>query len=170
MSATGRFPYDAAFDRNIGWLTNWEQLALRGKAVAIAEMGGVGGVHLLTLARLGIGAFSIADLDVFEFANFNRQVGATLQTVGRPKVEVLEDMALAINPEIQIRRFDAGVTLANIDDFLAGTDLFVDGLDFFADRYQTFERLPALNNWEFQPSLRPRSAWELPTYLLAGAQ
>jgi len=125
------FAYEQAFDRNIGWVTEWEQQALRGKRVAIAGMGGVGGVHLLTLVRLGIGAFNIADLDVFEIANFNRQVGATAATVGRPKVDVLAEMALAINPDLDIRRFPAGVDAANTDDFLAGVDLFVDGFDFF---------------------------------------
>jgi len=146
METPRQFPYDLAFDRNLGWITDWEQLALRSKRVAIAGMGGVGGVHLLTLARLGIGAFNIADLDVFEFANFNRQVGATVRTVGRAKVEALEEMALAINPELQIRRFDAGVTPANIDDFLAGADLFVDGFDFFVIdvRRQVFARAAEL--------------------------
>jgi molybdopterin/thiamine biosynthesis adenylyltransferase/nitroreductase len=131
MNESCTFPYDLAFDRNLGWVTDWEQLALRAKCVAIAGMGGVGGVHLLTLARLGIGAFVIADFDSFEFANFNRQVGATVPTVGRPKALVLEEMALAINPELRIRRFDAGVTPETIDAFLDGADLFVDGLDFF---------------------------------------
>jgi hypothetical protein len=59
------FAYAPAFDRNIGWVTEWEQQALRAKRVAIAGMGGVGGIHLLSLARLGIGRFSIADLDAF---------------------------------------------------------------------------------------------------------
>ena len=94
-------------------------------------MGGVGGVHLLALARLGIGSFTIADFDQFEFANFNRQIGAILPTIGRDKTAVLEEMALAINPEIRLRRFDAGVTPATVDDFLRDADLFVDGFDFF---------------------------------------
>src|ERR1700675_3347793 len=95
-----RFRFSAAFDRNIGWLTDWEQQALRNKRVAIAGMGGVGGFHLLTLARLGIGAFNIADLDRFEIPNFNRQIGATMDSLDRPKAEVLGEMALAINPQI----------------------------------------------------------------------
>ena len=61
------FPYDEAFSRNLGWVAPWEQQALRAKRVAIAGMGGVGGVHLLTLARFGVGGASIADLDRFEF-------------------------------------------------------------------------------------------------------
>ena len=69
-----QFDYAIAFSRNIGWLTEAEQQTLRGKRVAIAGMGGVGGFHLLTLARLGIEKFTIADLDTFELANFN-QIG-----------------------------------------------------------------------------------------------
>ncbi|HSG22550.1 MAG TPA: ThiF family adenylyltransferase, partial [Azonexus sp.] len=68
------FNYDEAFSRNIGWVTEAEQQRLRQSRVAIGGLGGVGGVHLLTLARLGIGRFTIADFDVFDVVNFNRQV------------------------------------------------------------------------------------------------
>lgn len=128
---TIKFPYNAAFDRNIGWLTEWEQLALRGKRIAIAGMGGVGGVHLLTLARFGIGAFNIADFDCFDIVNFNRQIGANTETIGRPKIDVLSEMVLSINPEIKLNRFENGVNSENIDDFLKDVDVFVDGFDFF---------------------------------------
>ena len=131
MSTTSEFNYNAAFERNLGWLTEAEQLALRGKRVAIAGMGGVGGVHLITLARLGIGAFHIADFDEFSLANFNRQIGANMQTIDRPKAKVLEEMALAINPELRITRFDEGVNADNMESFLKDVDLFVDGFDFF---------------------------------------
>ncbi|BBB59506.1 hypothetical protein UNDKW_1233 [Undibacterium sp. KW1] len=70
------FDYDQAFSRNLGWFTEAEQAQLRGKKAAIAGMGGVGGAHLLTLARLGIGAFHIADFDQFDLPNMNRQAGA----------------------------------------------------------------------------------------------
>lgn len=125
------FCYEEAFSRNLGWLTEWEQQALRGKCVAIAGMGGVGGSHLLTLARLGIGAFRIADLDRFELANFNRQTGATIDTLNRPKVDVMAEKARQINPELQITCFDHGVDENNLDEFLSGADLYVDSLDFF---------------------------------------
>lgn len=125
------FSYDQAFSRNIGWMTAWEQDALRRKRVAIAGMGGVGGIHLLTLARLGIGAFNIADFDRFELANFNRQMGASRPTLGRPKAAVLAEMARDVNPELDLRIFDQGVSPENLDLFLDGADLFIDGLDFF---------------------------------------
>lgn len=145
------FDYDRAFSRNIGWVTEQEQQILRGKRVAIAGMGGVGGFHLLTLARLGIGHFNIADLDVFEVENFNRQAGAMLSSVGQPKVSVLADMARDINPDAQLRTFPGGVNAANLDDFFRDVDLYVDGLDFFAFAareavfaYCAQHRIPAL--------------------------
>ena len=95
---TGPFSYREAFDRNLGWFTEDEQERLRGKTIAIAGMGGVGGVHLLTLARLGVAGFHIADLDSFELANFNRQVGATMSTIGEGKTSVLARMAQGHQP------------------------------------------------------------------------
>lgn len=126
------FDYDEAFSRNLGWVTAAEQKRLQIKRVALAGLGGVGGSHLLTLARLGIGAFHIADFDTFGLANFNRQAGASMATVGLPKLDALAEMALAINPDLQLARFPEGVTVEGIDTFLAGVDLYVDGLDYFA--------------------------------------
>ena len=127
-----RFAYDEAFSRNIGWVTVAEQRVLKSKRVAIAGLGGVGGAHLITLARLGVGAFRIADFDAFDLANFNRQSGALLSTLGRPKADVLAEMAKDINPELELQVFGEGVSATNLDRFLAGADLYVDGLDFFA--------------------------------------
>jgi len=132
MSIDAQFDYAQAFSRTFGWVTRAEQESLRGKRVAIAGMGGVGGIYLLTLSRLGIGAFSIADFDTFAMANFNRQAGATMSTLGKAKTEVMADMARDINPEADIRAFPEGVTKDNVGAFLEGVDLYVDGLDFFA--------------------------------------
>ena len=127
-----QFHYHDAFARNLGWLRLEEQESLRARRVAIAGMGGVGGGHLLALARLGIGGFTIADLDRFDLPNMNRQAGAFVSTLGKPKVETLAAMARDINPELRIRTFPGGVTPENLDAFLDGADLFVDGFDFFA--------------------------------------
>lgn len=126
------FDYDAAFSRNLGWVTEAEQQQLRSKCIAIAGLGGVGGSHLLTLARLGIGAFKLADFDTFDVPNFNRQAGAMVSTLGQPKVDVLQRMALDINPELKIATYPTGVDESNLDNFLQGVDLYVDSLDFFA--------------------------------------
>lgn len=126
------FRYADAFSRNIGWVAEHEQEILRHKRVAIAGLGGVGGIHLLTLARLGISNFNIADFDTFDIQNFNRQAGAMVSTLGARKIDVMSTQALDINPEISLRQFQQGVTEDNIDDFLNDVDLYVDGLDFFA--------------------------------------
>jgi molybdopterin/thiamine biosynthesis adenylyltransferase len=126
------FSYEQAFSRNIGWLTHREQELLRKKRVAIAGLGGVGGVHLLTLCRLGIGKFHLADFDSFDLANFNRQAGATVSTLGQSKLDVMIQQARDINPELDITGFADGVTQSNVEEFLQGVDLYIDGLDFFA--------------------------------------
>ncbi len=131
-STEASFKYEDAFSRTLGWVTEAELQVLRGKRVAIAGAGGAGGVHLLTLTRLGIGAFNISDFDSFEVVNFNRQAGAMMSTVGQPKVDVMERMAKDINPELDIRKFPQGVFAPNMDEFLDGVDLYVDSLDFFA--------------------------------------
>ncbi|MCG5535471.1 ThiF family adenylyltransferase [Ectothiorhodospira mobilis] len=127
-----RFDYGEAFQRTLGWITPEEQARLRRARVAIAGMGGVGGAHLLTLSRLGIGAFSLSDFDVFELHNMNRQAGARMDTLGRSKLEVMAEAALNINPELELRRFPEGVDATNAEAFLEGADVYVDGLDFFA--------------------------------------
>ena len=125
------FDYALAFSRNIGWLTREEQARLRRTRVAIAGVGGVGGSHALTLARLGVGAFTLADPDRFELANLNRQAGARLDTLGRSKAEVVAEMVRAINPEADVRILREGVDEASLDDFLDGAHVYLDGLDFF---------------------------------------
>jgi molybdopterin/thiamine biosynthesis adenylyltransferase len=131
ITETSAFSYEEAFSRHAGLLTRDEQEKLRRSRVAIIGMGGVGGIHLVTLARLGIGRFTIADPDTYELANFNRQYGANLRTLGRSKVTVMAEEALAINPQLDIRAFNEPITPANEADFLSEADLFVDGIDFF---------------------------------------
>lgn len=134
------FSYEKAFSRNIGWVTPQEQQILRNKRVALAGGGGVGGAHSLTLARLGVAKFHLADFDTFDIHNFNRQVGAMMSTVDQPKAEVLARMIRDINPEAEIKIFPEGVHKDNLREFLSGVDLYVDSLDFFAfdARQRTF--------------------------------
>ena len=126
------FNYSQAFSRNIGWVTVDEQNRLRNARAAIAGLGGVGGGHLLTLARLGIGNFTIADFDHFEVHNFNRQAGAMMSTVGQPKSDTLARMARDINPTADIRVFSEGVTPENVDAFLKDVDIYIDSIDYFS--------------------------------------
>ena len=121
-----------AFSRNIGLLTQAEQDKLANAKVAIPGMGGVGGVHLITMTRTGVGKFHIADFDTYDPVNINRQFGARVPDFGRSKMEVMKEQALSINPYLEIKEFHEGINDSNIDDFLDGVQVVIDGLDFFA--------------------------------------
>lgn len=84
----------------------------------IAGLGGVGGSYLLTMARLGIGRFAIADFDTFDLPNFNCQAGAFVSTLGKAKADVMAGMVRDINPTIDVNVFSDGVTTNNLARFL----------------------------------------------------
>ena len=125
------FDYDLAFSRNNGITSTQEQKRLQDATVAIAGMGGVGGDYLITLARAGVGNFKISDFDEFEVGNFNRQYGATMSSVGQPKMTVMHQLALDINPDSKIETYGEGINESNLDSFLTDVDVFVDAIEFF---------------------------------------
>lgn len=123
--------YRESFSRNIGLLSESEQEKLRGVCVAICGLGGVGGAYATTLARLGVGKFHIADFDVYEIPNLNRQSGAFHSTLGKSKASVMKKMILDINPEAEVTLFSEGMNLTNVDQFLKGVDAVADAIDFY---------------------------------------
>jgi hypothetical protein len=132
MTQIGPFSYAAAFSRNIGWVTESEQLRLKDCRVAIGGLGGVGGNHAITLARLGIGRFTITDLDTFDWPNLNRQAGAFASTMGQAKLDTMAANLADINPEVKLHLMPKGINPGNIDEFLDGADLYMDSLDIFS--------------------------------------
>jgi len=127
-----KFNYETAFSRNIGWVTEEEQQKLRNTRAAVGGLGGVGGDHSIVCARMGIGNFHISDLDDYDIANFNRQSGAMMSTVGQPKAAVMEKMLKDINPQATVKNFDSGINEENLEEFLDGVDIYIDSLDIFA--------------------------------------
>ncbi len=125
------FDYDLAFSRNHGITSATDQARLKNATFAIAGMGGVGGDYLITLLRAGIGHFKLSDFDAFEMANFNRQYGATMSSIGHKKLDVMVKLALDINPDAQIKTYEEGINEQNVDDFLIGVDVFIDAVEFF---------------------------------------
>jgi len=102
---------------------------LRTKTVAVAGCGGQGGSACLTLARMGVGGFILADPKPFDEPDINRQWAANLTTLGRNKAEVYEELLRQINPDVRVRAHTEGITDANVNDFLAGADILIDCLD-----------------------------------------
>lgn len=72
---------------------------LRQARVAVFGIGGVGGHVAEALARSGVGAIDLIDKDVVSVSNINRQMVATLDTIGRYKTEVMQERIMAVNPE-----------------------------------------------------------------------
>ena len=129
---TDRMSYaEEAFSRNIGILDAGDVARLTEATVAVAGMGGVGGNHLISMARCGVGRFKVADMDAFEPANINRQYGANAESFGRSKMDYMAGLARAVNPFVEIETFPEGVSEENVDAFLEGVDVVLDGLDFF---------------------------------------
>lgn len=118
--------------RNLGLISEADQERLRNAQVAIAGLGGVGGGTFLNLCRMGVGRFSIAEPDCYGSSDINRQQGACVETIERPKIRVLAEQARGINPDVDLRSFSEGLTLGNVDAFLAESDFVVDALDYFA--------------------------------------
>ncbi len=132
FAVDGRNKYfGTAFSRSFGVINANDFEILKNSRVAIPGMGGVGGSHLITLVRAGIGRFRIADFDTFDPVNINRQYGANTNSFGRAKIDVMADAASEINPYLEIDKFPEGLSLENIDAFLEGVDVVIDGLDFF---------------------------------------
>ena len=75
---------------------------LQNSCVAIFGIGGVGGYVAEALARSGIGAFDLIDMDTVSVSNINRQIIATMSTVGRYKTEVMRERILDINPQADV--------------------------------------------------------------------
>ena len=127
----GNSEYLKRFTRNIGLLTEKEQLKLKDSTVAIAGVGGVGGFPAERLARLGVGCIKIADPEVFTESDLNRQFGSSTKTLGKKKVDVISEILKDINPEIKVDVYPEGVNKGNIDNFLDGVDLVIDAIEFF---------------------------------------
>ena len=122
------FSYEEFITRNIGFVSEKEQQSLRNTKVFIPGVGGMGGIALACMARLGIEHFIIADIDHFEVSNLNRQIFASMDMIGKDKAEVSKNALLKINPNIKIELRN-GNWVNELDEILKKTDVVVNGCD-----------------------------------------
>lgn len=78
-------------------------LKLQNSNVLVFGIGGVGSYTIEALARSGLGALTIVDKDVVDETNINRQLVATVSTVGEPKVDIMKKRILDINPDCEVK-------------------------------------------------------------------
>lgn len=136
------FTYAEMTKRNAGFVTTDEQTKLRGARVFIPGVGGMGGAAFMALVRAGVGHFTIADLDVFEVSNLNRQLFATIDKIGASKAATAADMARQINPEVEITVMGAEWVDA-LDDIAPTHDILVNGMDDAAAGVELYRRAAA---------------------------
>lgn len=123
--------YREIFSRNRGLINEDEQSLLRRSTVAIAGVGGVGGLLAERLIRIGIGRLKISDPGDFQKSNFNRQYGASMVTLDHNKAETVSRQLADINPTAQIVWDKTGISdesSANV--FIHDADFIIDEMDF----------------------------------------
>ena len=111
------------------------QQALLGARVLLLGAGGLGSPAAFYLAAAGVGHLRIADDDVVERSNLQRQILHTDASIGEPKVHSARARLMALNPRLDVEAVQARVTSDNIDALLDGVDVVLDGSDNFPLRY-----------------------------------
>ncbi len=114
---------------------------LKKSKVLVCGLGGVGGYVAEALARAGIGHIDVLDNDVFSASNLNRQILATVDTVGRRKTEVAAERIKSINPDCAVKAFDIFYTPQNSDRIdLSEYDYVADAIDTVTSKIELIFR------------------------------
>ena len=110
-------------------------------SVAVIGLGGVGSYSAEALARSGIGKFILIDFDVIESTNINRQILALQSTLGKPKVELMQQRILDINPKAEVIIYQEVLDGNNQERLLEGAEYCVDAIDSLSAKIGLLEFL-----------------------------
>lgn len=110
-----------------------QQRLLESKAL-IVGLGGLGSPAAMYLAAAGVGELILADFDVVELSNLQRQIVHDTPSIGRPKVESAAARLRAINPDVIVRPLNIQLNEHNLPELTAAVDVVLDGCDNFATR------------------------------------
>ncbi len=114
---------------------------LQNSRIAVFGIGGVGGYVVEALIRSGIGAIDLIDSDEVFLSNLNRQIIATHQTLGMPKVEAAKQRILEINPNVAVKTYQTFFTPENADTFdFTVYDYVVDAIDTVSAKLALIEK------------------------------
>jgi molybdopterin/thiamine biosynthesis adenylyltransferase/rhodanese-related sulfurtransferase len=103
--------------------------------VLLLGAGGLGSPTALYLAAAGVGTLGIVDNDVVDLSNLQRQVIHDTQRIGMPKVDSAEQSIKALNPDVEVVKYETRLDASNIMEIITGWDIIVDGVDNFPTRY-----------------------------------
>lgn len=125
---------DARYSRNCPALSKEECGLLRRKRVLVVGCGGLGGYLTEMLARIGVKSLRVADGDVFEPTNLNRQLLSEMPLLGTGKAAAAADRIRRINPDIAVEAVDSFMTENNVHALVDSCDVVLDGLDSIESR------------------------------------
>lgn len=134
---------------------------LAASRVLVAGVGGVGSYAVEALARAGVGSLTLVDSDTIHPSNINRQLHALTTTVGQPKVEVMAERLLQINPGLQVIPLQELITPDNVSSLLEpGYDLVLDAIDTFGAKLALLQncferRIPVISSMGAAGKLDP---------------
>jgi sulfur-carrier protein adenylyltransferase/sulfurtransferase len=111
------------------------QQKLKAARVLCIGTGGLGSPLALYLTAAGVGTLGLVDFDVVDYTNLQRQIIHSTNDVGRPKLDSAEEKLRALNPFVQIKRFETRLSSANALELFRDFDIIVDGTDNFPTRY-----------------------------------
>lgn len=122
------------FMRNYGVIAPFEQTRLENAKVTVVGAGGVGGIALISLARMGVGHIQVIDMDTFEFSNINRQMLSGIQRVGKSKAASARETLLDINPNLNVTVVSEKLIEENAQDYFYQSDVVIDATDNLVSR------------------------------------
>jgi adenylyltransferase/sulfurtransferase len=111
------------------------QQKLKAARVLCIGTGGLGSPLALYLSAAGVGTIGLVDFDVVDFTNLQRQVIHFTSDVGRPKLDSATEKIAAINPFVNVRKFETRLTSANALEIFSDFDIIADGTDNFPTRF-----------------------------------
>ena len=113
------------------------QKKIRNAKVLVIGTGGLGSPASMYLAAAGVGTIGLADSDVVELSNLQRQIIHSTADVGKPKVQSGKEMIAALNPDVRVVTYQERVTAANITEIIRDQDydFIIDGVDNFPAKF-----------------------------------
>jgi sulfur-carrier protein adenylyltransferase/sulfurtransferase len=111
------------------------QMKLLEAKVLLLGAGGLGAPAALYLAAAGVGTLGIVDDDVVDLSNLQRQVIHRTDGIGTPKVDSAEAAINALNPDVNVVKYQTRINASNIMEIIEGYDIVLDGVDNFPTRY-----------------------------------
>lgn len=149
------------FGRFIGLIGQNAFDFLQQKKIFLAGVGGVGSYVFEALVRSGIKQITIVDQDTYDMTNLNRQLNATLDTVGQAKVDVCKEHAIRIHPEIAIQAIQTSINDHTISTFgLENYDYIIDCIDTLSAKVLLLQEaskhhIPIIHSMGFANKLHP---------------